>query len=336
MTMTNLTERVLKTIRNYDMLEPQDTVLVAVSGGADSVFLLRAMNTLKSKLKLKKLVICNLDHGLRGAESREDSLFVKKIAEELDTGYIHKTIDLAGYASKNLSTEEAAREERYKFFKEAAVASKANVIATGHTLDDQAETILMRVIKGASLKGLIGISPVRSEGQIRIIRPLFELEKGEIERYLDERGIAYRIDKSNLEPVYFRNIVRKDILPFLEKYNPRLKRALCSLAEHLREDFEFINEAKTNAIRNTHDARRKAGGVELKLKDLVMQPKALQKEILRDALEAVGGEVKRLTFRHWKEMEQLIKHKRNGNSLDLPGDIRVTRTAASIIFNKRP
>ncbi|OGW77154.1 MAG: tRNA lysidine(34) synthetase TilS [Omnitrophica bacterium RIFCSPLOWO2_02_FULL_45_16] len=328
----NLVERVLKTIRNYEMLKPNDTVLIAVSGGQDSMFLLQAMNYLKTKLKLKKLVVCNLDHGIRGKESAEDSLFVKTRAEDLNLGFIHKKIDLSKKRSKGSSMEEAARKERYEFFNEAALSAGANVAATGHTLDDQAETILMRIIKGASLKGIVGISPVREERGIRIIRPLFELEKGEIEKYLDERGLEYRIDSTNKEPLYFRNVVRKEILPFLEKYNPRLKRVLCSLAEHLREDFEFIRESK-EALR--HKPREADGVLEIKLKDLITQPKALQKEVLRDALDKIGGEVKRLNFRHWKEAEQLIARKRKGSSLDLPGDIRITRTAASILFQKR-
>ena len=328
----NLVERVLKTIRNYEMLKPNDTVLIAVSGGQDSMFLLQAMNYLKTKLKLKKLVVCNLDHGIRGKESAEDSLFVKTRAEDLNLGFIHKKIDLSKKRSKGSSMEEAARKERYEFFNEAALSAGANVAATGHTLDDQAETILMRIIKGASLKGIVGISPVREERGIRVIRPLFELEKGEIEKYLDERGLEYRIDSTNKEPLYFRNVVRKEILPFLEKYNPRLKRALCSLAEHLREDLEFIRESK-EALR--HKPKEADGVLEIKLKDLITQPKALQKEVLRDALDKIGGEVKRLNFRHWKEAEQLIARKRKGSSLDLPGDIRITRTAASILFQKR-
>lgn len=331
----NLVERVLKTVRNYSMFKPGDTVLVAVSGGPDSLFLLIALKSLKAKLKLKKLIICNLDHGIRGRESGEDSLFVKKMAEDYDLGFIHKKIDIMDKKPKGLSTEEAAREERYKFFNAAAGAVKADVVATGHTLDDQAETILMRIIKGASLKGIVGISPVRDENGVTVVRPLFELEKKEIERYLDERSIAYRVDSTNLEPVYFRNVVRKEILPHLEKYNPRLKRALCSLAEHLREDFEFIKEAKKDAIRKTLYAQRDGRKLELKLKDIVIQPKALQKEILRDCLERSGGEVKRLSFRHWKDLERMIAYSSKGSALDLPGDIRVTRTSTSLVFRER-
>ena len=328
----NLVEQVLKTIRNYDMLEPGDTVLAAVSGGPDSVFLLYALNQLKAKLKLKAIAVCNLDHGLRGKESRQDSLFVKRLAEKAGARFIHKKINLDKVKRNGFSTEELARQARYKFFKEAAERSGANVIATGHTLDDQAETVLMRFIKGASLKGILGISPVRDEGGFSIIRPLLELEKDLVKKFLDGKNIAYRLDCTNLEPIYFRNVVRQEIIPFLEKYNPRLKRVLFNLSEHLREDFQFIEE-RMNSVRK-EALYAKKGSAEIKLKDIIIQPKAIQKEILRDLLGKTGGEIKGLSFRHWKEMENLIKHKRSGSSVDLPGGIRLTRTQSVLVFHR--
>ena len=231
-----------------------------------------------------------------------------------------------------MSMEELAREERYKFFYDAARKTGAGVVATGHTLDDQAETVLMRLIKGSSLKGIVGIAPVRKKGSLSFIRPLLEIEKEEISRYLDERGIEYRIDRTNLEPVYFRNVVRRDIIPFLERYNPRLKRALFNLAGHLREDFQFIEEGRAKARKMIATSR--PGSVEVMLKDIVVQPKALQKEVLRDSLEKAGGIIKKLSFKHWKEVEGLIKYKRKGKALDLPGGIRVTRTGRSLEFNR--
>lgn len=328
----NLTEQVLKTIRSYEMLKAQDTVLAAVSGGPDSVFLLNALKNLKSKLRLKKIAVCNLDHGLRADESSEDSAFVKNLASELGFEFIHKAIDLKKLARKGISIEEAAREERYKFFEEAAEKSGADILATGHTLDDQAETVLMRFIKGSALKGIVGIAPVREFGRLKVIRPLIEIEKSEIVSYLDGADIGYRIDRTNAEPIYFRNIVRSQIIPFLEKYNPKLKRSLFNLAEHLREDFDFIEQAKSKI----KDSRSNSGAmrVEVRLNDIAVQPRALQKEILRDLLEDAGGEVKRLSFRHWKEMESLIRRKSTGNSVDLPGGIRVMRLADKIIFSK--
>lgn len=309
-----------------------DILLAAVSGGPDSVFLLHILTNLKRKLGIKEIVAANLDHGLRGKESAGDSLFVKKYSAKLGLKYIHKKISLKNMRSRGLSTEERAREARYKFFNEAALDAGANVIATGHTLDDQAETVLMRFIKGASLKGIVGISPVRQEGRFRIIRPLVELEKAEIVQYLDNFKLPYRIDSTNREPIYFRNVVRRRIIPFLEKYNPRLKRALFNLAEHLREDFEFIAEEKTRIQKNI--VHRNGPGVEIRLRDIVMQPGAIQKEVLRDSLEKAGGEVKKLSFRHWKEIEGLIKHGRKGNSVDLPGNVRASRTESCLLFSR--
>jgi tRNA(Ile)-lysidine synthase len=330
----NPTEEVLKTIRNYGMFRGGENVLAAVSGGPDSVFLLTALINLKAKLGIKKLAVCNLDHGLRGAESRADSAFVKRLCRKKGVEFIHKRIDLKRRRSKTISTEEAGREARYKFFREAAAKSGCGTVATGHTLDDQAETVLMRVIKGASLKGAAGIQPVRAEGAIRFIRPLIELEKREIEDYLRDNHLEYRVDSTNAQPLYFRNIVRHEIMPFLERYNPRLKRALFRLAEHLREDLEFIREAKRSVQRTAYSVQRAGNKIEIKLKDIVIQPRALQKEILRDGLEKAGGEVKRLSFRHWKELESLLKYKRKGSSLDLPGGIRVTRSASLLTFHR--
>jgi len=328
------------------MIKRGDIVLVAFSGGPDSLFLLHALLTLKSKLKIREIVVCNLDHGLRGRESRNDSLFVKRVAAEHNLKYLHKKIDLkkrlllpSGIKFgrdrndgryKDLSTEELARKARYNFFDEAAAKTGANVIATGHTLDDQAETILMRLIKGSALKGIVGISPVREAGRLRIIRPLIEIEKCEITRYLDEKKVAYRVDSTNAKPIYFRNVVRGEIIPFLERYNPRLKRVLFNLAEHLREDFEFISEEKARIQKKI--VRGAGPGVEIKLKDIIIQPSAIQKEILRDSLDRCGGEVKKLSFRHWKELEALLKYGTKGKSIDLPGSVRASRTESLLVL----
>jgi tRNA(Ile)-lysidine synthase len=331
--MTNrLTEQVLKTIRHYEMLERGDSVVLAVSGGPDSVFLLEAISALKNKSGIKKISVCNLDHGLRGDESTGDSLFVKDLARSRGLEFIHKKIDLNRTKLKSISTEEAAREARYRFFRESAEHIGANVIATGHTIDDQAETVLMRIVKGASLKGLVGISPAREDGDFRIIRPLIEIEKQEIVKYLDGRGIPYRIDSTNREPIYFRNVVRKDVIPFLERYNPRLKRAMFNLAEHLREDFEFISDEKKKAASSIRSSGK--GELVIRLKDIAVQPKAIQKEIMRDALGKIGGEVKKLSFRHWKELEAVIRRGRKGCAVHLPGGIRVARTGDSINFSR--
>jgi tRNA(Ile)-lysidine synthase len=228
--------------------------------------------------------------------------------------------------------EEAARAARYKFFKEAAARFNADVIATGHTLDDQAETVLMRLIKGASLRGIVGIAPVRVDDELRIARPLIELERRDIVRCLVQGRIDYRIDHTNMEPIYFRNVVRMEIMPFLEKFNPRLKHALFNAAEHLREDFEFIETAKAGT--SGMITVLKDGGVKVELKDLIIQARAIQREILRVCLEKAGGDVKKLSFRHWKDVEDLINRKAKGNSIHLPGGIEASREAKRLRFSK--
>lgn len=328
----NLIERVLKTVRNYGMVEPGDRLLVAVSGGPDSVFLMHAMLKLKNKLRLKSVAACNLDHGLRGAESKRDSAFVKALARRLGIKCAFRKVDLSRRKAKGLSTEELARKERYSFFGHAARRLGANVIATGHTIDDQAETVMMRVVKGASLKGLAGIAPCREERALRVVRPLVEIPKAEIVSHLERSGIGYRMDSSNLEDKYFRNVVRREILPYLEKYNPQLKRALFNLAQHLREDLDFIEAARSKASGRL--SAGEDGSVEIPLKDILVQPRAIQKELLRDSLEKAGGEVKKLSYRHWNDVSALLRSGKSGLSADLPGSIRVTKTRKSIVFLK--
>jgi len=316
------------------MTSPGDAVLVAVSGGPDSVFLVHALNYLKDKLGIA-LSVCTLDHGLRGYESEKDTRFVEALSTTMGLRCIRKKIDLRESKNKGLSTEEAGRAERYAFFRDSAIAVGANVIATGHTIDDQAETVLMRLIKGSSLKGACGIPPAREDARgLKIIRPLIELEKKEIVDYLEENGIDFRVDATNFTRVYFRNVVRHEILPFLERFNPRIKKALSNFAGHLREDSAFINEEKAKraagAILKTRDR------VSLNLKDIVVQPKALMKEIVRDSLEAANADIKKLSYKHWKEIDNFVRNKRNGSSLDLPGGIRLTRRKKVLEFFKVP
>lgn len=311
------------------MLEKGDRVLVCVSGGPDSCFLLEALLRLKDEFNVK-LFIANLDHGIRGRESYEDSLFVKRLSKSYGIKLFFKKLKFK--KDKKLSIEETARKMRYDFFNSVAERHGINKIATAHTADDMAETVLMRIIKGTSLKGIIGIPAKRAAArQIEYIRPLIEIEKKDILKSLKERKIIYRNDRTNLETKFFRNTVRNRIIPYLSRYNPRFKRALVNLAENLREDKEFIESQKNKISGSIYQKGQK---ISLRLKDVAIQPKAIQKEIARDALLKVGSNIKKLTFRHWKEIYSLIKLKPSGKSLDLPGGIRLTKNSGSLIFSK--
>ncbi len=329
---TVLYQKVEKVIRRHDMLKAGDRVAIGVSGGPDSIFLLDALCSLKDKLGIE-VFACNLDHAVRGRASHADSRFVVNRAARLGIACFHKRLHGSRTdRSRKLSPEELLREKRYTFFGEAARKFRANIVATGHTLDDQAETVIMRVIQGSTIKGLAGIPPVMKRGGITVIRPLIDITKDEILGSLSKNKISYRVDRSNFEEHFLRNAVRRKILPYLAKYNPRIRRSLALMAESLREDREFIEgEKKKRRPLLNKDGRR----VAIKLKDIVIQPKTLQRELIRDALMQSKANIKKLTYRHWKEMDELLRHKRKGHSLDLPGGIMIKRGESEIYFNKR-
>ena len=325
----DITNNILNTIKYYGMLEKGDKVLTAVSGGSDSVFLLCALRRLKDKLGLK-LWVAHMDHGIRGEESRKDAEFVRKLARSLDLKFVHKKLKPDAKKTK-ISLEEHLRAARYDFFKKAAKKTGANIVATAHTMDDQAETVLMRIVKGASLKGVVGIHPVRLEKKVKFIRPLIEIRKKDILGFLKKERIPYRIDRTNLDDKFLRNRVRNKLLPYLRKINPQVERSLCNLADSLREDFDFIEKEKKKKRALIKKRKRT---YYIALSDILLQPKAIRREMIRDAMGLTGANIKKLTFRHWKDIDLFLRTKRTGKALDLPGSVKIERRADCLIFSK--
>jgi len=320
----------LNTVRRFDMLEKGQKVLVAVSGGSDSVFLFYALYKLKDVLGIE-LSIANLDHGMRGKTSELDSEFVRHIAESFNTPFFHKKLETSLYKKTKLSKEEIARKFRYEFLLASAKKKAIDAVATGHTMDDHVETILMRIVKGTTLRGVMGIPPVRYEGGVKIVRPLIETGREEIMAFLKTNSIPYRTDETNLEDTFFRNRIRNRLLPYLSQYNPGIKRALANLADNLREDFEFIEEERGKRMTPFHSER---GGLSLKLRDIVVQPKALRREVIKDGLYKAGANIKKLSYKHWKDVDDFIRLRQRGKSIDLPGGIRIKKTQDSLTFLK--
>jgi tRNA(Ile)-lysidine synthase len=262
----SLAQRVLSNLRREELLRAGDRVGVAVSGGIDSVALLRVLLELRGELGIV-LSVVHFNHKLRGAESDADQAFVAGLAREFDLEFHADSDDVAGHAAEErVSVETAARELRYVFFrsllqhteiprlaKEArrgapngSSSAGLSKIVTGHTLDDQAETVLMRVIRGAGLRGLGGIHPrllVEDEdGEIcgEIVRPLLAVRRRELERYLKDIGQAWREDSTNADDHFTRNRVRKLIVPLLEKeFNPAVAETLSELAEIARGEEDY-------------------------------------------------------------------------------------------------
>ena len=245
--------RIKKTIEKYDMLRPGDRVVVGLSGGADSVCLLYALHGLKAwKLTL---VAAHLNHGIRGKEAVRDAEFSRSVAKSLGVEFELGEADAPALKKKSrLSLEDAARVLRYEFFEEVRKNHKAARIATAHTLDDQAETVLMRLIRGSGTRGLSGIPPVSGK---YIVRPLIETDRASMEEFLKSRGIEWMDDSTNLERDYLRNRIRLDLLPGLSEYNPKIKETLARTADILRLEEDFISSEAEKAFRRIF---KRAGG----------------------------------------------------------------------------
>lgn len=258
------------TIARHRMLKPGQTVLVAVSGGPDSLALLDVLLQLAPELELR-LAVAHLDHGLR-PDSAADADFVAAFAAERGLTCYRERVDVAALLrGSGQSPEAVARAVRYAFFERAAAATGAERVALGHNADDQAETIIMRLLRGAGSEGLSGIPPVR----LPYVRPLIETPRSEIEAYCRARGLAARRDSTNADPAYTRNRIRHELMPVLKGYNPRLVPALGELGERLRAEADYIARQAADALAAC------SVGDALACRRLIALPIALQRAALR-------------------------------------------------------
>jgi tRNA(Ile)-lysidine synthase len=282
-------QRVREVITRYNMFVRDTRVGVAVSGGADSVCLLHILTGLARDWNLE-LVVLHLDHGLRGEESCADARFVDALAACLRWPSVIRNarIDLA----QNL--EQSAREARLAFFREVMRDSRLDSIATGHTSDDQAETVLFRFLRGSGTAGLAGIRPVTPE---RIVRPLLETSRAEIARWLRDRNFQWREDSTNKALAFARNRIRRELLPQLEReWNPALRRTLFQTAEWARaEESYWAEEIERLAAACFTESN---GVVFSSVEHLATLPLAAARRLVRRAMERVKGDLRGIEFLH--------------------------------------
>ena len=288
--------RVVSYVREHGLLKAGDRVGVAVSGGPDSVALLRVLLELRAELGIVVLAVLHFNHKLRGQESEADEGFVRALAEKHGLESLRAEGDTAAAAeSGGKGVEAAARTLRYEFFADVLRSGKMDCIATGHTLDDQAETVLMRVLRGAGMRGLASIRPMVRVGERHIVRPLLGVRRSDVVEYLREAKQDFREDASNRDPKFLRNRVRHELLPLLERgYNPQIAEALAQMAEIARAEEQHSEREVSNAWREV--ARWKAEpakldkgrGVVLTATALARLSVALQRRILQQASEKLG------------------------------------------------
>jgi tRNA(Ile)-lysidine synthase len=319
--------QVMKYISEQQLCDRGATVIVAVSGGADSVALLDILASL-AELQLK-LIVAHLNHSLRGAESDGDEAFVRELAAQYGLPCEVGRADVRELSNMHkLSLEEAGRAARYAFLHQLAAQYRAHAIALAHHADDQAETVLMRLLRGAGASGLAGIAPKTGNG---LIRPLLGITRGEIETYLQARGLAFRTDSSNADTSFLRNRVRHELLPYLATFNPAVRDRLVATAAALAAD-EVLLEAVTDAAFARY-GKISAGEVTLCLSGLAQEPAGVRLRLYRRAIFLVKGDLARLGSRHLHDIDRLVFSANPSGSLDLPDDIRVARDYARIFFN---
>jgi tRNA(Ile)-lysidine synthase len=302
------------------MLAPDEIVVVCVSGGADSVGLLYILAELE-EYNLK-LIVSHLNHGIRPKEGKRDAKFVEGIARKLNLPFELKEVNTPEFKKgSNLSLEEAARILRYGFFKEVMSKHRAQKIATAHTLDDQAETVLMRIIRGSGTLGLSGIPPV-SQGYI--IRPLIETSRSNIENYLREREINWIEDSTNRTKDFLRNRIRLELIPGLQDYNPNIKQALSRTASILRVQEGFIKSRAKNWLDYVFESSGKNEllGTISRYKSV---PEALRFAFLRMAIEKLKGDLRRIAFDHISSVDELLLSEAQSGEISLPETIVVSK-----------
>jgi tRNA(Ile)-lysidine synthase len=319
-----------ETIDTHRMLNRGDRVVVGVSGGADSVALLHALLRLQEYYRVE-INVAHVNHGLRGAESEREATFVEDMARNLNLPFRGGSFDVCALAKREQrSHQEAARRVRYTFFTECLKGWGGNKVALGHNANDQAETIVMRLLRGAGIRGLSGIAPVRDG---IFIRPLLEVSREEIEGFLKSNHIPYCHDSSNDTTDYLRNRVRKELMPALLKLNPNLLTTLSHTGSALRAEDQYLEgQSKMLMIRKSSGAC--CGEVSFPIAWLLELPQALRVRLLRMGFAAVAGGLEHMESSHVRSLAQVLELKKPFKRLQLPQGIVAERRYESLVLKK--
>ena len=316
---TALLSRVEQTIRRQSLFIPGDTLIVALSGGADSTLLLDLLTRLPGYAL--HLVAAHLNHCLRGAESDADEEFCRRLAARHAIPFESRRIDVGSMASASgLNLEDAGRRARILFLDEIREERGAAVVVLAHHADDQAETVLMRLLRGSGMTGLSGMAYRNSRGYVR---PLLDVTRSEIEQYLRRCSLEWREDASNSDPAYLRNRIRHQLLPLLETYNPAIRSALASTAAIIGGDEALLIELTDQAF--AASCRMEKGRVVSSVAQLRTLNPALRRRVLRRAFKQLAGTLERVGQRHIDAICNLIDSARPNAKLALPQAVTAVR-----------
>jgi tRNA(Ile)-lysidine synthase len=338
--LSRFASRLLAEWKRLSLPLKDERVIIGVSGGADSVALLLALDELLEAGRLGlSLTVAHLDHGLR-TSSPEDARWVEALTHRL--GYEFRlerarVKELALNGRDNL--EQAARRARYEFLSRLSMEKgEARVVLTAHTLDDQAETVLLRLLRGSGAEGLAGIEPVRAlDGQSNVLlaRPLLGwARRSQTEEYCRARHAEFRLDEMNEDEAFARVRVRKRLLPLMESFNPRVVETLARTARLLREDAQALDKLASLLLDEAR-ALSAAGVCALRVEVLAGAPSGLCRRALRLWLAEERGDLRRLEMVHLMALERLLAGERGGRVVELPGGAKVSRSRGKLFFHAK-
>lgn len=326
-----LLDSVKHTIEKENLFDMGDRVLVALSGGPDSVCLLHCLKKIEDNYKLK-IFAAHLNHKIRGIEAQKDAMYAAKLCDSLEVPFFVKAVDVPLYAmERKLTLEEAARNVRYQMLFEIKEKIGADKVAIAHNLDDQAETVLMRLLRGTGINGLKGMDYKRKDG---IVRPLLDVLKSQIEEYCIENNLDPRLDKTNLETDYTRNKIRINLIPFIENgYAQNIKMILSRMANILREDNDFLErEAKTLFLKDSFFSEEM---VRIHGDDLKFLHPALQKRIIRYSITHILKSLEGIESVHIEDVLNLVYNPKKQAVINLPKGLLVYKRPEGLIFTTK-
>ena len=322
-------EKIIQTIEKYGLLENDERIIVALSGGPDSTALLIVLSQIAPQWGIQ-LIVAHFNHGLRGKDADNDEICSRKLAKKLGWTYITKKMQIKS-TKKGISPEDYYRQQRYKFLEEIARNNHAHKIALGHNLQDQAETVLLHLLRGSGPEGLQGILPLRDG---KYIRPLIEITREEIISFLKDTGTSYRKDISNENKLHLRNKIRLDLLPYLRKeFNPKIAETLAQMAEIIREENKYMKECVGNALKSTC-IKKKKNIISINIEYLCMLPVAIQRRLLKVLLEDFSPQKNGISFLHINSINHLLRHCESGKKISLPFGIEARREYENLILEK--
>lgn len=337
--LSRFARRLFDEWKRLGLPEKDGCIIVAVSGGADSTALLLALCELvKARAVALKVVVAHLDHGLRGEAGREDAQWVAELARELGCEVVMKQADVKQRAVESGDNlEQAARRVRYKFLAEAAMKCGASAVLAAHTMDDQAETVLLRLLRGSGAEGLSGMEPVRAfalKSELLLARPLLRwARRAETEEYCMERNIQFRIDEMNSDETLARVRVRRQLLPLLQTFNGRIVEALARTALLLRDDAVVLASVAEELLRAASESTApETSPPPLRVEVLRRAPTAVRRRALRQWIALGRGDTRRLELVHLSAVEALLEGERGGRVALLPGGASVKRMGRCLRF----